>query len=129
MLGDLSIEGNYVALPEYPCLYVSGTFRCQNLYANEALTLAAGGIEVDGLLVLQYNHTVTIAPRVTAKIAVQDDTTIDGKLIAKKRMQSLHLSDYVALLGDDLHQQLNEVCSEALIGRFLSSSDLIRSDY
>ncbi len=125
-LGDVTIDGNYVALPEYPCLYVGGRLRCRNYYANEALTLALDGIDVEGLMFLQYNHTITIAPEVRAKRLVQDDASIDGKVLAEQRHQGdVSFDAYVELLGDVMAEALSETCSAVVIERFLNSSTVL----
>ena len=80
VLGDLRVDGGYLALGDYPCVSVAGNFTCRALYANEAETLCLGKLQATAELVVVYNHTVTIARELHAATLIRADAGIDGEI-------------------------------------------------
>ncbi|MFK8004247.1 MAG: hypothetical protein AB8H86_32075 [Polyangiales bacterium] len=110
VLGDLTVEGAYIGRGEYPCCSVGGSMDATNFYANESETICLGTLTIQSVLLVVYNHTVTIARKLVAKTLISDDADIDGELIAESRHENPSYDIYKELFGlefDDEDQDLD----------------------
>lgn len=84
VLGDITIEGNYVALPiAYGCLYIGGNLKVKNVYVCEAETIVLQTIKVEHAAILIGNHTITIADQLKVKVLITEDTGANATISAE----------------------------------------------
>ncbi|MCX4240708.1 hypothetical protein [Paraliomyxa miuraensis] len=109
VLGDLRIDGAYVAQGEYPCLHVAGTIHARDLFGVETETIALGGVRVEGTVWVAYNHTITIAPFVEAHTVCAADAEISAEVRAERRfVDDIPVRALFGFEGDDVDTRVAE---------------------
>lgn len=126
VLGDLVVEGNLLAFRDYPLIFVGGTLRCRNLYANEVEIICVGDLSATESTVLVYNHTVVVVDTLRTPLLVLDDAYPDGNLKADQQYDNGSYEVYRSHFGiefdeDDDNFDAEEHILEPLIMRFLKS--------